>query len=203
MISSSSMTFDHSTQKLRVSFSAKSIDTTVTDNAAVVDQWVREVQSMYGSAANTVVGLDIEWSNHDLLMSNKTATLQLCVDTRCLIVQLLYMDHIPQSLKSFCWSPNFIFVGFDMADDVARLRDDYELLFLWTKDVKAEAMYRWPSRFRRPGLKDLAWEVAGLHMEKPKTLSMRNWENRVLTEQQIECNLELEARMQQRTMPDL
>ncbi|GAB2298317.1 hypothetical protein Dimus_032385 [Dionaea muscipula] len=127
---------------------------------------------------DTVVGLDIEWRPHyNRWMSNKTATLQLCIDTKCLIVQLFYVDQVPQSLKSFCSSPNYVFVG---------LEDEYGLPCLKTKDVKAEAKSRWPSRFRRPGLKDLAWEVAGLRMEKPKTVSMSNWENRVLTEKQIE-----------------
>ncbi|KAF8387666.1 hypothetical protein HHK36_026320 [Tetracentron sinense] len=50
-------------------------------------------------------------------MSNKTATLQLCVDNKCLILQLFYMDYIPQSIKSFLSDPNATFVGVEVEDD--------------------------------------------------------------------------------------
>lgn len=56
-----------------------------------------------------------------------------------------------------------------------------------TSDIQAVAMTRWPIRFyRKPGLKRLAYAVAGISMEKPKHVSMSNWEARVLDEKQVE-----------------
>lgn len=47
--------------------------------------------------------------------------------------------------------------------------------------LRALIFARWPGRFRRPGLKDLALEVAGLNMKKPKHVCMSNWEARELS----------------------
>ena len=44
----------------------------------------------------------------------------------------------------------------------------------------------WPGRFQGPSLKELALEIVGLNMRKPKDISMSNWEARLLNEAQIE-----------------
>lgn len=96
------------------------------------------------------------------------------------------MDEIPQSIKAFLLSPNFTFVGIEVEDDVKKLRDEYGLDCSRSRDIRAEAKARWPYRFRRPGLKDLARELCGLNMLKPKHVCMSNWEARVLSEAQVE-----------------
>ncbi|KAK6792595.1 hypothetical protein RDI58_011676 [Solanum bulbocastanum] len=74
------------------------------------------------------VGLDIEWRPHEISwMSNKSATLQLCIDEKCLIFQLFYVDEISKSLKDFLNSTNFTFVGIEVADDVKKLKNEYGL----------------------------------------------------------------------------
>lgn len=56
-----------------------------------------------------------------------------------------------------------------------------------TSDIQAVAMTRWPIRFyRKPGLKRLAYAVAGISMEKPMHVCRSNWEARVLDEKQVE-----------------
>ncbi|XP_047329822.1 Werner Syndrome-like exonuclease [Impatiens glandulifera] len=181
-----SITFNSITSKYTVNFAGAAIETTVTDKATTIDEWVHEILNLHG-AHPMVVGLDIEWRpHHNSWMSNKSATLQLCIDKKCLIVQLFYVDYIPTSLKNFLLNKNFTFVGLEVEDDVKKLKDEYDLGCGSSADIKALAKIRWPGRFRRPGLKDLALEVADLRMLKPRHVTMSNWENRVLTEGQIE-----------------
>ncbi|KAG2725705.1 hypothetical protein I3843_01G078800 [Carya illinoinensis] len=184
--SNSTITFNPITSKYSINFAGKTIVTTVTDKASIVDEWVQEMLSICGGKA-VVVGLDVEWRPHPIrTMSNKSATLQLCIDQKCLIIQLFYLDYIPQSIKSFMMDPNFTFVGIEVGDDIAKLQNEYGLGCSKSADIRELAKRQWPGRFRRPGLKDLALEVVGLHMRKPKHVCMSNWEARVLTEGQVE-----------------
>lgn len=96
------------------------------------------------------------------------------------------MDDIPQSLKDFVANPNFTFVGIEVGGDIEKLKNEYGLECAKSADVRELAKRKWPGRFRRPGLKDLALEVAGIYMKKPKHVSMSNWEARVLNENQVE-----------------
>ncbi|KAL6954847.1 hypothetical protein U1Q18_034458 [Sarracenia purpurea var. burkii] len=179
--------------KHMVYFSGKIIETTVTDKALVADEWVRDVRSDLHSGQKIIVGLDCEWRPNffSRSMSNKTATLQLCTGTdqmtKCLILQLFYMDSIPESIRSFLADPNITFVGVEVGDDASKLRDEYGLSCGRTADIQALAMARWPQRFfRKPGLKKLADELAGVKMEKPKHVCQSNWEARELNNKQIE-----------------
>lgn len=184
---SSNITYNPTTSKYLINYDGRTIETTVTDKSSVTDSWVEGILSLYADAPLTVVGLDIEWKPHPIrFMSNKSATLQLCINDRCLILQLFYMDSIPQSLIDFLRNSKFTFVGIEVADDVAKLKDEYGLECGNTADIRQLAISRWPGRFRRPGLKDLAWEVLGLYMEKPKHVCMSNWEARVLNNRQVE-----------------
>ena len=96
------------------------------------------------------------------------------------------MDEIPESLKNFLGDSNFTFVGIEVGDDIGKLKNEYGLECSSSADIRVLAMQRWPGRFRRPGLKDLALEVTSLVMMKPKHISMSNWEARVLNDSQIE-----------------
>ncbi|KAK3023321.1 hypothetical protein RJ639_043508 [Escallonia herrerae] len=180
------ITFDSTSSKHHVNFMGKTIETTVTDKATVADEWVANIGSIYRNKP-TVVGLDVEWRPHPIRsMSNKSATLQLCVDDKCLILQLFYMDDIPHSLKRFLMDPNFTFVGIGVGDDITKLKNEYGLECARSADIREEAKRQSPWKFSRPGLKDLAREVAGLYMKKPKHVCMSNWEARVLNEDQVE-----------------
>ena len=175
------------TTKLLVQFSGSTIEATVTVKASVAEYWIHQIQSMY-NGQQIIVGLDCEWKPPIMQsMSNRTATLQLCVDTKCLILQMFYVDYIPQSIKSFLSDPNVTFVGVEVGDDVLKLRDEYGLHCTSTSDIQALAMARWPRKFFvKPGLKFLAREVVGLYMQKPMHICQSNWEARVLDAEQIE-----------------
>ncbi|KMT13649.1 hypothetical protein BVRB_4g080350 [Beta vulgaris subsp. vulgaris] len=175
--------------KSTVSFGGANIVTTLTDKAQVIDEWVAEILPRYvANGKSTVVGLDIEWRpNVVSTMSNKTTTLQLCIDNKCLIVQLFYLDYLPQSLRDFMGWPRFTFVGVKVDEDVAKLRYEYGLICVCSKDIMDHALGLWPMRwFSRPGLKVLARDIAGLYMDKPMHVCRSDWQARVLTREQVE-----------------
>lgn len=74
--------FNPTTSKDEVYFAGKIIETTLTDKASIIDQWVNQILTIHAGNA-TVVGLDIEWLQHqNSLLSDKSATLQLCIDDK-------------------------------------------------------------------------------------------------------------------------
>ncbi|KAI4377487.1 hypothetical protein MLD38_015101 [Melastoma candidum] len=134
----------------------------------------------------TLVRLDVEWRpNRIRYLSYETATLQLCIDDKCLNVQLLYITYIPESIIGFCGDPNFTFVGVEVADDVEKLRNEYNQECAKHADFRELAKMQWPDRFRRSGLKNLAREV-GVVMMQPKHVTLSNWEARNLSIEQVE-----------------
>ncbi|KAL2941677.1 Werner Syndrome-like exonuclease [Bienertia sinuspersici] len=168
-----------------INFAGKTIETTVTTNADSITQWITQTLSHH-KGKKVIVGLDVEWKpNRTKYMNNKAATLQLCINTKCLIIQLIYLNYVPQSLKDFLSTKlydNVTFVGVEIESDVAKLRREYGLICGQMKDLyKRVGMNR-----QKIGLKNLAWEVVGLVISKPKHVTMSNWEARVLSEEQIE-----------------
>ncbi|KAJ8748667.1 hypothetical protein K2173_008112 [Erythroxylum novogranatense] len=177
------------TETVHVRFSGEVIATKVTDNASTISSWIRRIKSMY-NREEIIVGLDVEWKpNYRVGQNNKAATLQLCVDTDCLIIQLFYLDYIPATLTDFLKDSNVTFVGVEVSRDVDKLSDDYGLE---TEDnivdVREMSLQRWPGFFtsRQPGLKEIASQVLGLYMEKPRHITRSNWQVRVLSDEQIE-----------------
>ena len=183
------ITSNPTTSKCRVKFDGKLIETTVTDKGSTIDEWVHEILSMY-DGKRMVVGLDIEWKPNSSREDNnkaKAATLQLCTGEKCLIVQLLHTDCIPQPLKSFLMDSNFTFVGVRVAEDIAKLNDDYGIECNKSADVRELAMRQWPGRFvGKSNLKTLAFEVLGVSMKKPPEVRRSDWDKRVLDENQVE-----------------
>ncbi|CAO2162264.1 unnamed protein product [Urochloa humidicola] len=176
------------TTRLTVRFGSAAIDTTVTRDAAAADEWVRAVRAANSLGAPLIVGLDCEWKpNYCSWTTSKVAILQLCAGTRCLILQLFYVDRIPASIRSFLADPNVRFVGIGVGEDAAKLATDYGLACSAAVDVEGrcnDLLGRY-SGGRRLGLKGFAREVLGLVMEKPLHVTRSNWENHVLDEAQI------------------
>lgn len=179
---------DSTTSKYHVNYDNKTIKTTLTKRASDVTEWVNETLLAHANVPKMVVGLDVEWRPHMISgMSNKSATLQLCIDTKCLILQLFYMDVIPQSLKNFLMNRKFIFVGVEVEMDVEKLKNEYGLDCARSADIRSATIKRWPNMyFRKPGLKHLARDVASLHMEKPMHVCRSNWDAQVLNDEQVE-----------------
>ena len=124
----STVSFKNITSKFIVTYRGKLIATTVTDRAIVADEWVQEITNQYARQSKVVVGLDVEWiPTSTRCTSNKSATLQLCIDNNCLILQLFYMDYFPMSLKNFFMDSKFIFVGVEVEKDTNKLGNEYGL----------------------------------------------------------------------------
>ncbi|XP_020992466.1 3'-5' exonuclease-like [Arachis duranensis] len=182
------VSFNPDTSKYTINFDGKAIETTVTDKSTIVDQWVREINILYAGKSFVVVGLDVEWRPTGIpYLSNKSATLQLCIDDKCLILQLFYIDNLPLSLKNFLMNPNFTFVGVDVADDISKIRNEYGLKCRSHADIRELSNKKWPLRYyRKPGLKRLACGLVGLNMLKPLHICQSDWESRVLSNEQVE-----------------
>ncbi|XP_074318819.1 3'-5' exonuclease-like [Silene latifolia] len=183
---SGSITYNFWSDKYHVTFDGKIIETTVTKSASTINEWVNEITTATIWATLQVIGLDIEWRPYQIQSMSKTATLQLCVGTKCLIVQLFYVDYIPQSLHNFLSTSYFTFVGVGVANDAQKLKNDYGLECFRTDDVGAAAMQRWPDRFHYSGLKDLAFDLLGFRMDKSRRVTLSDWQAEVLSMDQIQ-----------------
>lgn len=177
-----------STTRLTVHFGSAMIDTTVTRDAAVADEWVRTVRAANPRGARLIVGLDCEWKpNYRSWTTSKVAILQLCAGTRCLVLQLFYVDRIPASIRSFLADPGVLFVGIGVGEDVAKLDADYGLTCSAHLDLEGRCNDHLGhyTGGRRLGLMGFAREVLGLAMDKPRSVTMSNWEKLDLEEAQI------------------
>ncbi|CAL5422995.1 unnamed protein product [Camellia sinensis] len=117
---------------------------------------------------------------------NVAATLQLCVGRRCLIFQLIYSPQIPQFLFDFLNDPIYTFVGVGIHTDVDKLTEDYGLSLATTVDLRSLAADCGMIELRNVGLKNLAIEVLGKEVEKPKRITMSRWDNEWLYPKQVQ-----------------
>ncbi|CAN0917299.1 3'-5' exonuclease [Linum grandiflorum] len=165
-----------------VYFDPYEIETTVTNQGDAVDNWVRSFPTCW----RRIVGLDCEWKPlANRYEYNKTSVLQLCVGIKCLIIQIFYLDYIPQSLVDFLQNPNNHFVGVGVDADVAKLTQDYGLRCSSTADIQTIA-WQQLSWNHRPGLKDILFRVERMVMEKPPYVTRSNWQKRYLDDEQVE-----------------
>ncbi|XP_010273280.1 PREDICTED: Werner Syndrome-like exonuclease [Nelumbo nucifera] len=178
---------DH--QTYLVTFFNDQIHTTLTHVPSTVEGWITDVQRTHqANLTHFIVGLDVEWRpSFNRTIENKVAILQLCVDRKCLIFQLLYADHIPMSLIDFLNNPNFSFVGVGINEDVEKLLEDYEINVSNTVDLRGLAVKKLGKpELKNSGLKDLTREVLGKEMEKPRRVTMSRWDTEWLSYDQVQ-----------------
>ncbi|CAO2165812.1 unnamed protein product [Urochloa humidicola] len=148
------------------------IRTTVTNSGDAVKHYLREV---YTHGQRLLVGLDTEWR---VIRSgeHRMAVLQLCVGHRCLIFQIVHADYIPTVLHKFLANPDHIFAAVGVDNDVDRLYDDCKLIVANAVDLRGVAadVLDKPG-LRRAGLKTLACEVMGVHVDKDKNVTCSDW----------------------------
>lgn len=186
------MASSYATASFQVAVNGVNINTTVADTAPLVNSAIEELRALLASKPKKVVGLDCEWRPYDEYRQppNKVATLQLCSESKCVIIQLFYLDYIPASLRSFLSDPQITFVGVRVEEDAQKLADDYGLAVCKTTDIGDLAISRGYGRLlltfkRRLGLKDIAAEVARIRMEKPLNVTRSDWQVRKLSQEQI------------------
>jgi hypothetical protein len=177
------------TEVKTVAFGQDIITTTVTSSGRAVERWIAEVLSVYhpgGIGCNVVVGLDIEWRPSFSSTRNPAATLQLCVDRRCLVFQLLHADFFPAALDRFLGDHTIRFFGVGVAADATRLRADHGLEVANAVDLRgrvAEHMDR--PDLRQAGLRAIAVAFLGADPTKPRRVTMSRWDALRLNNEQI------------------
>ncbi|KAF3457010.1 hypothetical protein FNV43_RR01667 [Rhamnella rubrinervis] len=173
-----------------VNFSGSVIHTTVTSSAEDVDRWLSKLYHAHSRrwTSTSLVGLDIEWRPYYPPSDrNPVAIMQICIGHHCLIFQLLHANTVPESLVHFLANPVFTFVGVGVKDDADKLLDDYKLGVGCTLDLAQTAAEKFQvADFGRRGLKRLAMELIGKDMEKPKHVTLSDWDTKKLSYEQIE-----------------
>ncbi|XP_006644102.1 Werner Syndrome-like exonuclease [Oryza brachyantha] len=165
-----------------VRFGSATIDTTVTSDVAAAG----------GGGAGLVVSLDCEWKpNYVSWRTSRVAILQLCAGPRCLVLQLFYANRVPPDVRDLLGGPSVRLVGVGIGEDAAKLEADYGVACAAPVDLEDICNRRLGLLVgngggRRLGLKGYAREVLGLAMEKPRRVTMSNWEKRELDAAQIE-----------------
>ncbi|MED6206371.1 hypothetical protein PIB30_026076 [Stylosanthes scabra] len=182
----STVSFNPESSKYTIKFYGKTIETTVTDKATIVDQWIQDINVQQPSYSFVIVGLAVELSSSITSIARKKSA-TFCIDDKCLILQLKYMDNFSLSIKNFLMNPNFFSVGVEVVNDINLITKDYGLNFGGDHaNIKKLAMRKWPDRFHEPGLKNLAKELLGLSIKKLELVSLSNWGKRILTIEQVE-----------------
>lgn len=140
-----------------------------------------------------VVGLDVEWrpnfsgDGRRKPPRNPVALLQLCVGEECLIFQLQYAEGIPKCVIDFLKSDDFIFVGVGIDNDALKLLEDYDLEVKNTIDLRKLASWELGRHeLRHAGLTGLAREVLGLEYDKPKKITLSEWDKPYLSKSQVQ-----------------
>ncbi|KAF5474650.1 hypothetical protein F2P56_006533, partial [Juglans regia] len=172
-----------------VSFDSDQIRTLLTRCPSMVDSWISDIYRIHRRGLQRlVVGLDLEWRpSFNRHVQNPVATLQLCVGRHCLIFQLIHAPYIPQSLVDFLGRTDFTFVGVGIKSDVEKLLDDYGLEVAYVVDLQLLAVEELGTmQLRNAGLMQLAWEVLGKQIEKPRNITMSRWDNEWLTCAQVQ-----------------
>lgn len=167
----------------QIHFAERSIQTTLTDNGSVAESWVSQ------QTGQEIVGLDLELQPCFTKggSQNKTASLQLCTDNSCLMIQMLFLDSIPETLVGFLKDLGIKLVGAGVRADVAKLNHDYGLECGGPVELGHLAAERFGNqKLKQAGLKCLAMEVLGLSLSKPKTICWSNWSARELQVRQVE-----------------
>lgn len=171
-----------------VNFFGDVIHTLVTYDPTMVSQWLSETQYLNNHRRHLIVGLDVEWRPSINRIQNPVATLQLCVDRRCLMYQLIYSSYIPHHLVEFLSNQDHTFVGVGIASDLEKLRKNYGFGYnVNAVDLSKLAVDTYHiSESRNIGLKDLARFVLGKDFEKPRMVTMSWWDNPQLTHDQVQ-----------------
>ncbi|KAK1441479.1 hypothetical protein QVD17_07400 [Tagetes erecta] len=183
----------HNTYRLQ--FHEHTIETLVTNSPNYVDAWISQTENILihhhhhrNRQHPLIVGLDVEWRpNQARNIQNPVATLQLCVENRCMVFQIIHSPSIPNSLVNFLRNDSYAFAGVGIENDVEKLVRDYNLMVAKTIDLRtlaANVYGVW--ELRNVGLKALSSRVLGKEVNKAKSVTMSKWDDHCLSPLQVE-----------------
>ncbi|KAJ9172316.1 hypothetical protein P3X46_015565 [Hevea brasiliensis] len=176
------------TQKYLVTIHHRLVQATVTSSRTVVDRWIKDHLQAPCHHHQKIVGLDIEWRPTFIRGSsqNPVGILQLCISKSCLIFQIYQATCIPRSLRNALSNPNIIYTGVRISGDTKKLYKDYDLETSCEADIASLAAQAFDhNEFKRSGLKTLVETIIGEELEKPKCVTMSNWDAKYLTPAQV------------------
>ena len=168
-------------------YPAEGVEVVYTADPVEAEAWLR---NNITDCSAGVVGFDIEWkpqfvSKKEGGRENKTAVLQLGVESSCLVLHLSNMKTLPKLLASVLSDQKILKVGSGILQDVAKLKRDKGLKCVGFVDTQTVAKSVGAPSSQKIGLKALAQHFLGIRLEKPKSVSMSNWEKFPLTIKQI------------------
>ena len=166
---------------------AEGVEVVYTKNVHEAETWLR---THITDCSASAVGFDMEWKPQFVSkkrggIENKTAVLQLGVDTSCLVLHLHHMNKLPNLLVSILKDATVLKVGSAIKQDVSKLRRDRGLVCYGIVDTQDVAKSH-SSSTQKVGLKALAERFLGITLAKSKRVTRSNWENFPLTLEQIE-----------------
>ncbi|TVU07691.1 hypothetical protein EJB05_41056, partial [Eragrostis curvula] len=111
-----------------VHFNNTTIRTMVTKDYKAAADFIQEVRGDHRE--HLVVGLDTEWRDQyfpsEWRTRKRTALIQLCVGTRCLVYQIYQAKNVyPKIPKEFLECPHCKFIGANVENDTTRLANDF------------------------------------------------------------------------------
>lgn len=138
----------------------------------------------------TALGFDIEWKPQFIKKKlggkeNKTAVLQLSTRRSVLVLHVMHLKTLPRHLAEILANQNIIKVGCGIRPDVIKLLKDTGLQCKGAMDLVDLASKSGYTKQHGLGLKNLAKNVLGMEMVKPKIVQLSNWEILPLGNSQI------------------
>jgi hypothetical protein len=149
------------------------------------------VDTYTSAAGGCVIGFDIEWRPNFRAGSkiNRTALLQVAAERSVLCCQLSHMQSVPVKLRALLEDPAHVKTGVGILDDCVKYGVD------WGVDVRGRVdlsdVYKATKGLEQDvgqafGIKRLCAALLGVEIDKPKKVSMSNWERAPLDRRQIE-----------------
>ncbi|KAJ8748931.1 hypothetical protein K2173_013367 [Erythroxylum novogranatense] len=165
-----------------VNFFGTPISVTVTSAASVVREWINA--TLYYrryQLGRLVVGMGVQWNPRNG-NDPPADTLQLCVGTRCLIVQLHHCDTVPLALRRFLSEERYTFVGIWNGSDAKKLMmTEHELRVHRLLDLRTYIDNLVRASVER--IVECCLDYKGVALDKE--ISMSDWDDWWLTEEQV------------------
>ncbi|XP_010550690.1 PREDICTED: uncharacterized protein LOC104821485 [Tarenaya hassleriana] len=173
-----------------VDFFENHVIVTVTDTPSVIRRWIQSIcyhhrhRERFG---RLIVGLGVQWIPDEFGTYNPAETLQLCVGSRCLIIQLTYCDYLPQILRRFLRDFGITFVGiWNIQDKKKLLESKHQLEIGGLLDIRlyVENSHGWS--LRDSSFETIVKECLGYEgVDLKPSISKSDWDRYILRHDQI------------------
>ena len=166
---------------------ARRVHITYTNDPIEAEAWLRNNVIDLGS---TALGFDIECKPQFVKKKlggkeNKTAVLQLSTEVSVLVLHIKHVQTLPRHLAEILANHSILKVGCGIRHDVIKLLKDTRLQCKGAIDLVDVASKSGYTKQHGLGLKNLAKNLLGIEMAKPKQIQLSNWEILPLRESQI------------------